>query len=108
MKFPMCPLAKGGQGGKRQSDYMFVHTDEHQEFMDLLLDKRRGLDDVITAKETARRELTKKPQPAVDGTSKRSGGRGKSSVLVQDKENVFQTQGESGYGVRHILTSELV
>jgi len=92
----MCPLAKGGFGVKRQSDYKFVHTDDHQEFMELLLDKRRALDEVITAKETARRELAaKKPQPAINGPAKRNGGgRGKYSGLVQDKENVFQTQGE--------------
>ena len=35
---------------RSKADYIFVHTDSHQEFMDLLLQKRQELEQLITSK----------------------------------------------------------
>ena len=34
---------------KTPEDYVFVHTDSHREFMDLLLEKRKQLENCITS-----------------------------------------------------------
>ncbi len=49
---PMNPLS-GSQ--KKPEDYVFVHTDSHREFMDLLLEKRKKLENSISSKEIERR-----------------------------------------------------
>ena len=44
---------------KTPEDYVFVHTDSHREFMDLLLEKRKQLESTISQKEKERRNLKK-------------------------------------------------
>ena len=39
----------------RREDYAFVHTDSHEDFMDLLLAKRRRLELRVTAQQEGRR-----------------------------------------------------
>lgn len=45
---PMNPLSTSH---KTPEDYVFVHTDSHREFMDLLLEKRKQLESNISSKE---------------------------------------------------------
>ncbi len=40
---------------KNPKDYVFVHTNSHREFMDLLLKKRKQLEDTIISNEQERR-----------------------------------------------------
>ena len=42
---------------KTPDDYVFVHTDSHHEFMDLLLEKRKQLESTIISSEQDRRNL---------------------------------------------------
>ena len=84
----MHPLSANG---KQKSDYMFVHTDVHQEFMDLLLEKRRDLDVIITNKEKARRE-TKKPYSVTDVAKKAERVKTTTAAAGKpDKENLSTT-----------------
>jgi len=42
---------------KTREDYIFVHTDSHREFMDLLLEKRKCLENSIITDEEERRNM---------------------------------------------------
>lgn len=48
---PVNPLSKTPE------DYVFVHTNSHHEFMDLLLEKRKQLENTIICNEEERRNL---------------------------------------------------
>ena len=45
---PMNPLSSSH---KTAEDYVFVHTDSHREFMDLLLEKRKQLENNISSRQ---------------------------------------------------------
>lgn len=45
---PMNPLSSSH---KTAEDYVFVHTDSHREFMDLLLEKRKQLESNISSRQ---------------------------------------------------------
>lgn len=49
---PMSPLRNSN---KTSEDYIFVHTNSHHEFMDLLLEKRKRLENAIISDEQERR-----------------------------------------------------
>lgn len=54
---PMNPLSASH---KTPEDYVFVHTDSHREFMDLLLEKRKQLENAISSREKETKEDRKK------------------------------------------------
>ena len=69
---------------KSPSDYALVHTDSHHEFMDMLLEKRKELEDVITSKEKSRRLSKKSQSDPVKKSKPKTGSRtekGQSSGL---------------------------
>ena len=45
-----APVKRINQDGCTEEDYLFVHTDSHKEFMELLLEKRKKLESDVTAK----------------------------------------------------------
>lgn len=73
---PMNPLSSKT---KSHSDYVFVHTDSHREFMDLLLEKRKELEEAITSKEKARRLARKSQVDSKKPKPKNGNGGGKDS-----------------------------
>ena len=46
----VAPVKRINQDGCTEDDYLFVHTDSHKKFMELLLEKRKKLESDITAK----------------------------------------------------------
>ena len=46
----IAPVKRINQDGCTEEDYLFVHTDSHKEFMELLLEKRKKLESDITTK----------------------------------------------------------
>lgn len=44
------PMKRLNSGACTQEDYLFVHTDSHKEFMELLLEKRKRLETTISNK----------------------------------------------------------
>ena len=46
----IAPVKRVNQDGCTEEDYLFVHTDSHKEFMELLLEKRKKLESDVTAK----------------------------------------------------------
>jgi hypothetical protein len=51
------PMNPAYNGSGTPEDYVFMHTNSHHEFMDLLLEKRKELENAITSKEQERRLL---------------------------------------------------
>ncbi len=43
-------------------DFVFVHTDSHKVFMDLLLEKRRKLETAVITRKSQQKELTQDSQ----------------------------------------------
>lgn len=62
---PMNPLSN-----KTSEDYVFVHTNSHHEFMDLLLEKRKGLENTIISSEQERRSSMTQMKHAEKSDSK--------------------------------------
>ena len=46
----IAPAKRINHDGCTEDDYLFVHTDSHKEFMELLLEKRKKLESDVTAK----------------------------------------------------------
>ncbi len=66
------PMKTLSSGDKSVEDYMFVHTDSHKEFMDLLLEKRKQLESLVSSKQRdrkAKEEVANEEEntPATDG-----------------------------------------
>ena len=57
MHFDLPPMNPLSGSHKTADDYVFVHTDSHREFMDLLLEKRKQLENTIISKEKERRNV---------------------------------------------------
>lgn len=85
---PMNPLSTSQ---KTPEDYVFVHTDSHREFMDLLLDKRKRLEDTISLKEKERRNI----QTALEDNLKESA----KAKHNEEKENSQISSSEFLYDV---------
>ena len=45
-----APIKRVNQDGCTEDDYLFIHTDSHKKFMELLLEKRKKLESDVTAK----------------------------------------------------------
>ena len=56
-------------GEKTAEDYAFVHTDSHKEFMDLLLEKRKHLETLVSNKQREKRAKEKESVALKDGDS---------------------------------------
>ena len=50
-----APMKTLGSGERTVEDYTFVHTDSHKEFMDLLLEKRKQLETLVSNKQREKR-----------------------------------------------------
>lgn len=68
----MPPVNVVSNGNKTPEDYVFTHTNSHHEFMDLLLEKRKQLENTIISNEQERRNLWTQ----MNGTEKASKGKG--------------------------------
>lgn len=55
--FNPSPVNTTSSGSRTAEDYVFMHTNSHHEFMDLLLEKRKQLEDTIISNEKERRIL---------------------------------------------------
>ena len=56
----IAPVKRINQDGCTRDDYLFVHTDSHKEFMELLLEKRKKLESDVTKKLKDREKTIKR------------------------------------------------